>query len=156
MTANYLRNGPLTVCSAVFRFSPIELMGKEYIASIQDVFRKQGLPKFTEQESVEIGNKGERKFQVQWLFSSYDDSELVVIGTSSVTYQTFVYSHFQAFKERLLKLFGLFCTETDFYHGTVLNFFGLRYANAIEGGDWKEYLSSSYHGIVFPQNLVVA
>lgn len=154
MTDNYLSKGPLKVCLTVFRFSPIESMGQDYIPRIQDMFRKNGLPNYTDKKETEFGPMGEQKRHTQWLFSSFDRSELIVIGTSSFAYQTFDYKGFAVFKQRVFELFSLFAEIAEFYNSVVLNFFGLRYINAIESSDWKPYLSKSYHGIQFPPGLV--
>lgn len=54
----------------------------------------------------------------------------------------------------MFELFSLFAEVTEFYNSVVLNFFGLRYINAIESNEWKSYLSESYHGVQFPQGLI--
>lgn len=154
MSTIHLSKGPLRVCLAMLRFSPIELIGGEYNARIQDTFRKNGLPNFASREQVENTIDGERKIQPQWLFYDLDQTELVVISSSSFAYQAFSYLHFEAFKDRMFKLFELFCSITDFYKGTILTFLGLRYINAIESSDWTKYLTESFHGMKFPKNLI--
>ncbi len=153
-----LRKSPLKVCLFLIRFSPIELMGREYIPLIQDHFRKSKLPHFQEREVTNFQFQGgpnpELKKESQWLFYGITKQELVIITKSSIAFQVTTYDHFKAFQKRFFGLFNMFAHITGLYESGVFESLGLRYLNAIEDQDWRTYLTSSYAGIVLPEDIV--
>jgi uncharacterized protein (TIGR04255 family) len=152
-----LRKSPLKVCLFLIRFSPIELMGREYIPMIQDQFRKSKLPYFQEREVTNFqfqdGPNPEPKKELRWLFYGVTKQELVIITKSSIAFQVTAYEHFEAFQKRFVELFGMFARITELYEAGVFEFLGLRYINAIEEKDWRTYLTSSYAGITLPKDI---
>lgn len=153
-----LKKAPLKVCLFLVRFSPIELMGREYIPLIQDHFRKSKLPHFQEREVTSFQFQGgpnpELKKELQWLFYGETKQELVIITKSSIAFQVTKYEHFEAFQKRFLELFNKFARITELLEAGVFEFLGLRYINAIEEHDWRTYLTSSYAGIVLPNDII--
>lgn len=153
-----LKKSPLKVCLILIRFSPIELMGREYIPLIQDQFRKSKLPFFQEREisnyQFQGGPNPELKKEMQWLFYGVTKQELVIVTKSSIAFQVTSYEHFEAFQKRFLELFGMFARVTELYESGVFEFLGLRYSNAIEEPDWQTYLTRSYAGIALPKDIV--
>lgn len=153
-----LKKSPLKVCLVLIRFSPIELMGREYIPMIQDQFRRSNLPLFQEREvtnyQFQSGPNLELKKEFQWLFYGVTKQELVIITKSSIAFQVTAYEHFEAFQKRFFELFGIFARITELYESGVFEFLGLRYINAIEELDWRAYLAGSYAGIALPQAII--
>ena len=149
MKQTYLTNGPLAATLVTLRFSPITLMKNEYIPKIQDTFRKNGLPEFKELMLQDMDDGSSH----QWRFFNLGGSELVVISDITFSYQTFSYTHWDEFKKRMMDLLHIFFDVTDFFNGTILYYLGLRYINAIEAVNWREYFTPSFHGIQLPDTL---
>lgn len=149
MKRTHLSSGPLAATVVTLRFSPIALMKSEYIPKIQDTFRKNGLPEFVELMLQDIDEGS----AYQWRFFDRGGSELVAITDTTFSYQSFSYTHWGEFKERMMDLLHMFFDVTDFFNGTILYYLGLRYINAIEGAHWREYLTPSFHGLQLPAAL---
>lgn len=152
-----MTNSPLSVCRMLVGFSPIETIGNKYIPEIQDRFRKERMPSYRkstvpvppmyDDQSQEITE------EERWHFFDNKGTELVTVTKNSFDYSVFSYQDFESFKSRFFKLLSIFSEVADFYTSSVVSFFSLRYVHAIEGSDWKSYVSESYRGIELPESI---
>ena len=152
-----MTNSPLSVCRILVGFSPIEIIGDKYIPEIQDRFRKEKMPSYKKSTVPVPPMYGDQAQEIteeeRWHFFDNKGTELVTITKNSFDYSVFSYQNFESFKSRFFKLLGIFSEVADFYTSSVVSFFSLRYVNAIEGSDWKSYVSESYRGIELPESI---
>lgn len=154
MEAVNLTQSPLKACLFILRFSSIELMEDFYIPTIQDKYRKEGLPVFVKQKVEDLSTHGEIEKQKNWVFSDLEKNNLVIVNKEAFAFQTFTYKNFDEFQNKFLHYFEIFAQITEFYQNNILEFAGLRYINAIEGNNWQLYLNKSYQGINFPEGVI--
>lgn len=153
-----LSNGPLTAVLIQLKFSPIMQIA-EYIPKVQDLLRRKDFPLFDvlQGENFQTGPHGEIKTEKleQWVFSSNDYSENILIDKDTITYQITDCSgyDYQAFIGKFIEAVNSLDSIVDISAITRL---GLRYINAIpekENLSWKEVLHEHFHGMQFPESV---
>ena len=146
MSENKLSKNPISVCLMQLKFSEIASM-RSYISEIQDSYRKKGLPFFKEGKSQRI-ERGQpdnvRVFDFDFfVFHDAEQTELVQLTENSFSYHVYSYQGYEKAKERFIQLFEIVSRICDFSTVTIISF-GLRYANAIEGPNWRDYLDKDF------------
>lgn len=152
-----LSNGPLTAVLIQIKFSTIVQIAK-YIPDVQDELRKKyPLYDVLQRESIQPGPHGEieKKEFEQWVFSSNDYFQNIIIDNEKITYQVLDCNEYEyeSFIRDFLSIVKSFDNIVDI---SSITRFGLRYINTIpEVGSlsWKNLLSENFHGMTFPENV---
>lgn len=146
MSENKLKNNPISVCLLQLKFSEIASM-RSYISDIQDSYRKNGLQFFKEGKSQRIERvqpDNVRVFDFDFfVFHDAEHTELVQLTENSFSYHVYSYQGYEKTKRRFIQLFEIVSRICDFSSVTIISF-GLRYSNAIEGPDWRDYLNKDF------------
>ena len=97
-----LTRSPLVLVLAQVRILPVLKMD-EFVPSLQESLRHQGLPKFSESVSqgIVFGPDIKTRTERRWLFSSRDATDTAVVAESFISLMTSRYELFEAFIERL-------------------------------------------------------
>ena len=146
MSENKLTKNPISVCLLQLKFSEIASM-RSYISEIQDSYRKIGLQFFKEGKSQRI-ERGQpdnvRVFDFDFfVFHDAERTELVQLTENSFSYHVYSYKGYDRTKKRFAELFEIVSKVCDFSSVSIISF-GMRYANAIKGTNWRDYLNKDF------------
>jgi|LAHS01.1.fsa_nt_gb uncharacterized protein (TIGR04255 family) len=148
----HLSKPPLKVCLVSLVFTPIQAMDG-YIPSVQDAFRKGGLPFYSckKQSQVMVGIPGPLEIQEmpQWFFHDEQKNQLIVITDRSFSYSISAYEGYDSFLTRFSKYLQLFSDVVNLTT-CVMERVGLRYVNGFDTDDWRKYIKQPYVGFTLP------
>ena len=152
-----LLNGPLVAILAQVKFTPI-MQISEYVPRIQDRFRKNGFPLFNILQGESIQPKPSGDFEriplKQWIFSSANYEQNLIIDNEQITYQTFDIQEYtyDGFIKKYLEVLKVF---DEIVEVSAFTRFGLRYVNSIpekKDVSWKTLIREGFQGVSFPSN----
>lgn len=143
-----LANSPLVLVLSQVRFEPVLKMS-DHIADIQDAMRKEGLVRFTQEETQQIifGPKLTTSQQTRWVFANREQTEAVVLTNAFFVYEVSKYDVFETFLERLQTLFAHVRSASEL---TFSSRVGLRYVDLIlpgNGHSVDEFIAPSLRGL---------
>lgn len=148
-----LNNPPVYLTLAQIRFNPI-LKLIEFLPSIQENFRQDGYPDFTQQKLISIqvtmqnGQPTPTPVPLdRFQFGNVDKTHMFILDGQSLTLQSTNYGHYEAFSDCFLK--GLTIVN-DIVKLAFTERVGLRYLDRImpqENETIEQYLADQVHGL---------
>lgn len=129
-----LSKQPLALVLIQIRFSPFMNI-KEYVDKFQEMLLPLGFTNYQENPclEVQITPKGPRTTESkQWLFSSFNGYENVILDSKQITYQTADYNVFEEYYAKFQKICdALVLSFPTFESSVIIQRLGLRYVNRI-------------------------
>lgn len=143
-----LENSPLVLVLSQVRFEPVLKMSDQ-IADIQDAMRKEGLIRFSQEETQQItfGPKLTTSQQTRWIFGNREQTEAVVLTNDFFVYEVTEYDLFETFVDRLLALLQPVRTKAELPFASRI---GLRYIDLIlpgGGHSVDDFIAPSLRGL---------
>ncbi len=129
-----LSKQPLALVLIQMRFSPFMNI-KDYIPQIQEKLLALGFVNCKENPCLEVRitpNGPQSSTSTQWVFSSFDGYENVILDSKQLTYQTANYDVFEKYYEKYQQVCDALVTSASTFETSVLiQRLGLRYVDRI-------------------------
>lgn len=145
-----LRESPLVYVLAQVVISPVMLMS-EYIPKIQEELRKNGFPRFQENQIQEIALIQQQQVQTRtstrWIFLSADGQEAIVVSNGFIVLETSNYATFENFLGKLRLATEIIDSAVDI---SLAERLGLRYVDLIQPKSdetFSDYLNPGLVGL---------